>query len=208
MKSNAIIYPNVDVGEGTVIEDFCIIGCPPRGNKAGELKTTIGRNCLIRSHSIIYAGNRIGDNFQTGNMVTIREENTIGNNVSVGTKSDVQHHVTIEDDVGIHTLAFIPEFSVLKKGCWIGPNVIMTNAPFPRSSLAKENLKGATVEEDAKVGANATLLPGVTIGKNALVGAGAVVTKDVPAETVVVGNPAKQVKKVSELKYETGEKAY
>lgn len=204
----AIIHENVELGEGTIIEDYCIIGHPPNRKKSGELKTIIGKNSVIRSHTIIYAGNIIGDNFQTGNMATIREENEIGNNVSIGTKSDVQHHVKIEDDVRIHTQAFVPEYCTLKRGAWLGPNVVMTNAQFPKSPRAKENLKGSTIEEDAKVGANATIMPGVTIGKNALVGSGSVVTKDVEPDTVVAGNPAKQIKKVHDLKYENGEKAY
>jgi acetyltransferase-like isoleucine patch superfamily enzyme len=207
IAKTAIIHPNVEIGEGTIIEDFCVIGALPRGKKEGQLKTVIGKNCHIRSHTVIYAGNTICDNFQTGNHVTIREENTIGKDVSIGTKSDVQHHVRIEDGVRIHTLAFIPEHTLLKKGSWLGPHVTITNDFFPKSKK-DDKLRGVTLEEEAKVGANATILPGVTIGKNALVGAGSVVTKDVPANTVVVGNPAREIKKVHELKYPTGEKAY
>jgi acetyltransferase-like isoleucine patch superfamily enzyme len=208
IAKTAIIHPNVEIGEGSIVEDYCIIGVPDPGKKPGEEKTIIGKNSHIRSHSIIYAGNKIGNSFQTGNHATIREENTIGNNVSIGTKSDVQHHVRIEDAVRIHTLAFIPEHTILQKGAWIGPKVCITNAPYPNSPIAKAHLKKVIIEENAKIGANATILPGVTIGKNALVGAGAVVTKDVLPATVVVGNPAHVLKKVHELRFSSGEKAY
>ncbi|MFH1915984.1 MAG: DapH/DapD/GlmU-related protein [Nanoarchaeota archaeon] len=208
IAKTAIIHPNVTLGEGTIIEDFCIIGVPAPGKKPGDEKTAIGKNAHIRSHSIIFAGNQIGDNFGTGVMVTVRENNKIGNNVWIGIKSSVQFQVTIEDDVRIHTQAFIPEHTTLKKGCWIGPKVCITNAPFPNSPLAKDHFKSVIVEEGAKLGANTTILPGVTIGKNALVGAGAVVTKNVAPDAVVIGNPAREVKKVNELTYDSGEKAY
>ena len=193
------IYKNVNIGEGAVIEDFVIIGEPPRGRKPGELKTVIGKNATIRSHTVIYAGNVIGDNFQTGHHVMVREENKIGNNVSIGTNSVVEHHVHIEDNVRVHSQAFIPEETTLEAGCWIGPNVVITNARYPLSPGVKSSLRGATVRKNAKIGANATLLPGIVVGENALIGAGAVVTKDVPAGKVVVGNPARVVRDISEL---------
>lgn len=203
--SNKIIYPNSKIGKGTEIGEFCIIGETPK-DKEG-LKTVIGKNGNIRSHAVIYFGNIIGDNFQTGHAVNIREENKIGNNVSIGTKSIVEHHVLIEDDVRIHSAAFIPEFTILRKGCWIGPGVFITNARYPKSKFTKNNLEGVEVGENAKIGANSTILPGVKIGKNALIGAGSVVSKDVPPDSVVCGNPAKFVRKVTELKYKEG-KAY
>jgi acetyltransferase-like isoleucine patch superfamily enzyme len=194
VAKTAVIYPNVTLGANTVVEDFCIIGAPFKGQT--DEKTTIGGNAVIRSHTVIYAGNKIGDNFKTGNKANIREQNTIGDNVSIGTLTVVEHHVVIEDNVRIHTQAFIPEYSVLKKGCWIGPNVVMTNAKYPMSPDVKKELKGAIVHENAKVGANVTILPGVSIGKNALVGAGSVATKDVAADSIVAGNPARFIKKV------------
>ena len=114
----------------------------------------------------------------------------------------------IADGVRIHSQAFIPEESVLKKGCWIGPRVCVTNAPFPNTPTTKDNLSGVVIGENAKVGANSTLLPGVKIGKNAFVGAGSVVTKDVPAGKVVVGNPASVVKDVKDIVDEDGKKVY
>ena len=195
------LYENVTLGAGSIIEDFCIVGTPPRGARDGEWATTIGDAAVIRSHTVIYAGNVIGRNFQTGNKVNIRESNRIGNNVSVGTLSVIEHHVEIADNVRIHTQVFIPEFSVLEEGCWIGPNVVFTNAKYPLSPGVKDSLAGPIIGKGAKIGANATLLPGVRIGEYALVGAGAVVVRDVPAGAVVVGNPARLTRHVSELPY-------
>jgi acetyltransferase-like isoleucine patch superfamily enzyme len=199
------LHLGVALGEGSVVEDYCIVGAPPRGVREGELPTTIGEGAVIRSHTVIYAGNVIGRNFQTGNKVNIRESNRIGNNVSIGTLSVIEHHVDIGDNVRIHTQAFIPEFSVLEEGCWIGPNVVLTNAKYPLSPGVKDSLAGPVVRKGAKIGANATLLPGVVIGENALVGAGSVVVRDVPPGTVVVGNPARVVRQIAELPYSTVE---
>jgi acetyltransferase-like isoleucine patch superfamily enzyme len=195
------ICENVTLGEGSFVEDYCIVGAPPRGVREGQLATTIGDGAVIRSHTVIYAGNTIGRNFQTGNKVNIRESNRIGNNVSVGTLSVIEHHVEIADNVRIHTQVFVPEFSVLEEGCWIGPNVVLTNAKYPLSPGVKDHLVGPVIRKGAKIGANATLLPGVVIGENALVGAGAVVVRDVPPGAVVAGNPARVVRHVSELPY-------
>jgi acetyltransferase-like isoleucine patch superfamily enzyme len=201
IAATAIIYPGVKLGKNVVIEDFCIIGIPPRGAKEGELETLIGDDSVIRSHTVIYAGNKIGAKFQTGNKANIRELNEIGDNVSVGTLSVVEHHVKIESGVRIHTQVFIPEYSVLKTNSWVGPNVVFTNAPYPKSPSVKDELVGPTLHENAIVGANSTLLPGVQIGRDAIVGAGSVVTKDVAPGDVVAGNPAKFMKKKSELPY-------
>jgi acetyltransferase-like isoleucine patch superfamily enzyme len=197
------IHENVLIGPDCVVEDFCIVGAPPRGAREGELRTTIGEGAVIRSHTVIYAGNVIGRRFQTGNKVNIRESNRIGDNVSIGTLSVIEHHVEIADNVRIHTQVFIPEYSVLEEGCWIGPNVVFTNAKYPLSPGVKDRLSGPVVRRGAKIGANATLLPGVIIGEDALVGAGAVVVRDVPAGMVVAGNPARTIRRISELPYGT-----
>jgi acetyltransferase-like isoleucine patch superfamily enzyme len=190
----AIIHPNVTLGENVIIEDYCIIGVPVSGEEARE--TIIGEHAIIRSFTVIYAGNVIGTHFQTGNKANIRECNTIGNHVSIGTLSVIEHHVRIDDHVRIHSQVFIPEYSTLKQYAWIGPNVVFTNAKFPKSPNVKHLLQGPTIEEYAKIGANATLLPGITVGENALVGAGSVVAKDVPAGWIVSGNPAKPMRKI------------
>jgi len=195
------LYENVLLGHGSVLEDFCIVGTPPRNARDGELQTIIGEGAVIRSHTVIYAGNIIGRNFQTGNKVNIRESNRIGNDVSVGTMSVIEHHVEIGDKVRIHTQVFIPEFSILEEGCWIGPHVVFTNARYPLSPGVKDSLQGPVIRKGAKIGANATLLPGVVVGENALVGAGAVVVQDVPAGAVVVGNPARVIRHVADLPY-------
>ncbi|NIR50632.1 transferase [candidate division KSB1 bacterium] len=195
------ILKGVKLGADCLIEDYCIIGVPPRGAAEGELKTVIGAMSHLRSHSVVYAGNQIGENFQTGNKVNIRELNRIGDRVSIGTLSVVEHHVDIGNNVRIHSQVFIPEYSILEDNVWIGPNVVMTNAKYPLSPGVKEHLKGPTIKRGAKIGANATILPGVVIGENAVAGAGSVVVKDVPVGMVVVGNPARVIKTVEELPY-------
>jgi acetyltransferase-like isoleucine patch superfamily enzyme len=187
------------LGSGSSVGEFVILGEPPRGCAPGELETIIGSEAVIRSHTVIYAGNVIGDHFQTGHGVLVREKNHIGHNVSIGSHSVIEHHVEVGDNVRIHSNTFIPEFSQLEDGCWVGPCVVFTNARYPRSPRVKESLRGPLVRSRAKIGAGAVLLPGVTIGRNALVGAGAVVVHDVPDGKVVVGSPARVINDLSKL---------
>lgn len=199
VAETAKVYPNVVLGEGAEIGDFCIIGLPPKGKAPGEVETRIGKNAVIRSHSVIYAGNVIGDNFNSGHTVLIREDNKIGEDVSIGSHTVIEHHLEIQSGVRIHSQAFVPEFTVLESGCWIGPNVVFTNALHPLCKRVKDCLKGATVKKGAKIGANSTILPDMTIGEMALVGAGSVVVKNVADKTVVAGSPARVIKNVADL---------
>lgn len=181
------------------LDDFVIVGVPPRGARPGQLATQFGKNAKILSHSVIYAGNRIGADFFAGHGVLIREENKIGDDVSVGSHTVIEHHVQIGNRVRIHSQAFIPEMTILEDGCWIGPNVVMTNAPHPLCPKVKECLKGPTIKANAKIGANVTIVPDVTIGENSLIGAGSVVIGDIPANVVAVGNPARVVKGIDQI---------
>lgn len=199
MNPNTNIFTNVFFADEPTLGEFVIVGEPARGMSAGQVETRIGARAVIRSHTVIYAGNVIGDDFQTGHGVLVREENYIGDNVSIGSHSVVEHHVRIGNDVRLHSNVFVPEFSILEDGCWLGPHVVITNARYPQAPNVKEKLKGAHIKRGAKIGANATLLPGVVIGEDALVGAGAVVTQDVADGAVVVGNPAHVVNRVDAI---------
>ena len=198
--SGAVVFPGVEWESEPTLGAFVVIGHPASAG-AGTRPTRIGAGAMIRSHTVIYAGNTIGRNFRTGHGVLVREENEIGDDVSIGSGSVIEHHARIGNRVGLHSNVFVPEFSVLEDDCWLGPNAVLTNAKYPKSPGAKESLAGPHIEQGAKIGANATVLPGVRIGSGALVGAGAVVTKDVPAGTVVVGNPARATNRLSRLPY-------
>ncbi|TAL59837.1 MAG: N-acetyltransferase [Bacteroidetes bacterium] len=196
---NNLIYPNVTTGEGVLIEPPSIIGKPPRGFNPGELPLKIGINAYIRPFTTIYANTEIGDNFQTGQYVCIRENNIIGNNVSIGTNSVLEFGNRIGDNSRVHSNCFM-EMVTIGSYVFVGPNVVFTDDPHPMGCPKyKECKKGAIVEDFAKIGANSTILPGVRIGRNSFVGAGSVVTKDVPENSVVVGNPARVIKRIDEL---------
>jgi len=201
------IYKGVNIGAKTVLEDYCVLGIPPFGTKL-PAKTRIGEGGLIRSHSVIYGGVNIGSHFQSGHGILIREATIIGDYVSIGSHSVVEHHVSIENKVRIHSNVFIPEFTVLRKSCWIGPGVIFTNAKYPGAKRTKEFLKGVKVGSFSRIGAGSVILPGVKIGDNCLIGAGSVVTKDVPDNTIVYGNPAKGIKDIQKLVWDDGERVY
>ena len=194
ISKTAIIHKNVCLGSNVIIEDGCIVGLPFAKMK-GEC-TVIGDNAHIRAGTYIYAGNVIGQNFQTGNKANVRELNTIGDNVSIGTLTTIEHHVHIANNVRIHSQVFVPEFTILKSGCWLGPNVVITNAKYPMIANSKQTLQGVIINDNAKIGANSTILPGVEIGGNTLIGAGSVVTKSISSNVVAYGNPAKTVRKI------------
>lgn len=205
---SVVLNPNVQLGSNVTIGSMSIIGQPLRGILPGAVAVVIGADSVIRSHSVIYAGNVIGRGFHGGHGLFLREENRIGDHVSIGTKTIVEHHVQIGSGVRIHSQAFIPEYTVLEDGCWIGPNVVLTNADYPASQRAKDHLRAVRVCCRARIGANVTILPGVVIGAGSLVGAGSVVTRNVEPGTVVVGNPARIIKRVDALVWPDGSAVY
>ena len=197
----AIIHPGVVFLGSARIEDGCIVGVP-LANCEEQPETIIGDGACIRSHTVIYAGNRIGKKFSTGNKANIRELNAIGDNVSVGTMAVVEHHVELGNNVRLHSQAFVPEFSVLEEGVWIGPNAVITNTRYPLSPEAKTSPQPVHLCKNAIVGANSTILPGVIVGSDSLIGAGSVVVKDVAPRAVVAGNPARFIRIKDDLPYE------
>jgi acetyltransferase-like isoleucine patch superfamily enzyme len=201
IAATAILHPGVELGKESQVMDYVLLGVPARGRKPGAAPTRISEQAVIRSHAVIYAGVMIGKRFQCGHSCLIREDTSIGDHVSIGSHTVVEFQVRIADHVRIHSQAFIPEYSVLEEGCWIGPNVVLTNAKYPAAKDTKAHLAGVTIGPRAKVGANATILPGVRLGADCLIGAGSVVADDVPAGAVVVGNPGRVIKMVADLKY-------
>lgn len=202
--ATARVGKGVRLGPGTVLQDWVEVGLNPPGSKE---PTELGRDCLVRSHTVIYRGVRIGDRFQTGHGAVVREHTAIGSDASVGSHAILERDVTVEDGVRVHSGCFLPEYTVLRRNAWVGPYVVVTNVlhpPCPQFKLQGPEgrdfcVRGPDIGENAKIGASAVLMPGIRIGRNALVGAGSVVSEDVPDDAVVAGNPARVVKTIPEL---------
>jgi len=200
MNKNYKIHPNVHLGKNCIIKDFSIIGEPPWKKKSGEIKLFIGNNAIIGPLNVIYSGSKIGNNFKTGSHVYIRENNKIGDNVIVGSGAKLEQGNRIGNNVTIHTACILGEYATIEDNVWIGPNTIFYNDPHPPCPRYKECIGAPVIKRGAKIGGRVSILPGVTVGENALIGANSLVTKDIPANSVVMGSPAKVIKKINDLK--------
>jgi len=167
------------------------LGFPSRENlaKTGFPGTTIGKNAIVRSGTVLYCEVVIGDDFQTGHNVMIREKTWIGDRVAVGTGTVIEGYSTIGNDVSLQSMVFIPTETHIGDHVFIGPNAVLTNDRYPPRRIG--GLKGPTIKNGAAIGANATLIPDICIGEGALVAAGAIVTRDVPDHMLAIGSPAK-----------------
>ncbi len=184
---------NVEVGKRSVVQENVWLGMPSRaflGRKEEDLpKTKIGDNAVLRSGTIIYCGVTIGQNFQSGHTVLIREKTVIGDNVLVGTNTVIDGRTNIGSNVSIQSSVYIPTDTIIEDSVFIGPDAVLTNDKYP---IRKQKpLKGPVIRKGATIGANATLLPEIEIGEGAVVAAGSVVTRDVPAWKLAIGVPAK-----------------
>lgn len=191
--------PKIKLGKDVKIEKGAIVGYLP-SRPIPDKSLIIGEKSYIRSGSIIYLGSKIGDNLQTGHNVVIREENQIGNNLCIWSNSIIDYGCIIGNNVKIHSNCYVAQYTTIEDEVFLAPGVIIANDIHPGCKLSAKCMKGPTIKKGAQIGVNVTILPFLTIGENALVGAGSVVTKDVPAYTVVVGNPARIRGKISELK--------
>ncbi len=183
---NVIFYGQVNLGKDSIIQDNVIIGNSDQG------KVNIGRKALIRSGSVIYSGVKIGDNFQCGHNILIREDTEVGDDVLIGTNSVVDGNCKIGNRVKAQTNVYITTCTTIEDDVFLGPCCVTTNDKYMRYGLAQ--LEGPVIKRGARIGANATILPGIVIGEETVVGAGAVVTGDVAGKEVVIGTPAKKKK--------------
>lgn len=199
-----IIYPNVSISKDCRIDEGVTLGFSE--TKLSQ-KTIIGKNSVLRAHTVIYAGVKIGENFQTGPNVLIRENNTIGKGVVVWHGTTLNPDNFIDDECRIHAGCFL-EKTTLGKNVFLGPNVVFTDDPHPKSPPLRTCMKGAVLEEGVVIGGNVTILPHVHIGKHAVIGAGSVVTRDIPPFEIWVGSPARFLKKIEDLHCEIGDKSH
>jgi acetyltransferase-like isoleucine patch superfamily enzyme len=172
-ESNAAIHPDATVGYNY---------------QENAAPVQIGEDAIVRSGTVIYQDVTIGDSFMTGHNVLIRENMTIGDDVLVGTNTVIDGSSSIGSHVSFQTGVYVPSETTIGNNVFLGPHAVLTNDSYPIRQSA--NIEGPTIKEGVSIGANATVLPGITIGKNAFVAAGAVVTEDIPPDTLAVGVPA------------------
>lgn len=213
-EGEAIILGPTNVGAMTIIGNGVVIGYPVRKKVLALRRPTfkdyddvsegsiVGGGCIIRSGGIIYENSQIGENVETGHGVLIREKTIIGDMTRIGTYTVIDGNARIGSKNNIQTGVYIPPGTVIGSNVFIGPHVTITNDRYPPSP----KVSGVTIEDNAIIGSRAVLIAGISIGKGAVVGAGAVVTKDVPPLTVVLGCPAKAV--MSRDQYEIKQKEY
>lgn len=186
------------LGEGIEVDPMAVIGERPARTIA-SLDLFLGAGAVLRSGTVIYAGSRIGDRLMTGHNVVIREENLIGDDVAVWSNSVVDYGCEIGNGVKIHTGVYVAQFTRIRDGAFLAPGVTIANDPHPGCAHSRECMRGPTIEKNAQIGVNVTILPFVTIGEGAVIGSGSVVTRDIPPRMVAYGNPARVTVSVDEL---------
>jgi len=205
IAETAVVYPGTVIGEGCVIGDHAVVGkqpaLSPRSTAAREElpPLELGPGTIVSTGAVVFAGTWIGERVVIGDQACVRERVTIGDDVVVGRGSLIENDTTVGALTKIQAHAYITAYSTLEDEVFIAPCVVTTNDNFMgRTERRHELVKGPTIRRRARVGGGAVLCPGIEVGEDAFIGAGAVVVRDVPPRTVVVGNPARELRAVPE----------
>ena len=201
----AIVYPGTKLGDGVKVLEHAVVGkqptlSPRSTTKREELPPAeIGDGTIVSTGAVVFAGAKVGARVILGDQSCVRERVAVGDDVVIGRGSLVENDTTIGAMTKIQAEAYITAYSTLEEQVFIAPCVVTTNDNFMgRTERRHELIKGPTIRRGARIGGGAVLLPGIEIGEEAFVGAGAVVTKNVQARMVVVGNPARVMRGVPE----------
>ena len=195
-----MIVENISMGSESRVDDGAVVGYSP-SRLIDDTSLVIGPGCYIRYGTVIYGGSVIGKGLETGHGAVIREENRIGDDFSIWNNSTVDYGCVIGHQVKIHCNVYVAQFTIIEDDVFIAPGVSIANDLHP---LCSRCMKGPTLRRSVRIGAGAVILPRVEIGEGSLVGSGAVVTRDVPPGSVVVGNPARVIKKTCDIKCSAG----
>jgi acetyltransferase-like isoleucine patch superfamily enzyme len=204
IHETAVVYPGTVLGEGVKVLEHVGVGNQPTLSPRSTAKrdplppSEIGEGTIVSTGAVVFAGSKIGERVILGDQSCIRERVTIGDDVVVGRGSLIENDTTIGSLTKIQADAYITAYSTLEDNVFIAPRVVTTNDNFMgRTEQRHALIAGPTIRRGARIGGGAVLCPGIEIGEEAFVGAGAVVTRDVPARMLVVGNPARVLREVS-----------
>jgi acetyltransferase-like isoleucine patch superfamily enzyme len=201
----SVIGPGTIVGEGCVIEDGAVLGKQPRlrpGSSAARTEALpplrLGTGVIVCCGAVVYAGSTVGNRVIIGDQSQVRERVEIGDGSVVGRGSSVDFDTRVGARVSIQTGVYVTGGSVVEDDVFLGPGVQTTNDHTMGRHPRGERLQGPVFRRACRVGGGVVIVPGVEIGEEAFVAAGALVTQDVPARGVVMGVPARVVRRVTD----------
>jgi len=205
IHSTAIVYPGTVLGEGVKVLEYAVVGKQPSLSPRSTARreelppAELGDGTIVSTGAVVFAGAKVGARVILGDQSCVRERVVVGDDVVIGRGSLVENDTTIGAMTKIQAEAYITAYSTLEEQVFVAPCGVTTNDDFMgRTERRHELVKGPTIRRGARIGGGAILLPGIEIGEEAFVGAGAVVTKDVEARMLVVGNPARVLRPVAE----------
>ncbi|MBI4575845.1 MAG: N-acetyltransferase [Planctomycetes bacterium] len=205
--AHVVLHDATEVGAGVRIDDMAVIGKRPmRSPRSATTSASedlpparIGDGSIVGSHSVVYRGARIGDRVLVADYASVREEVVVSDETIVGNGVVIENRCRIGSRVKLETKAYVCALSEVGDGCFVAPGAVFTNDNYlGRTKERFLHHRGPTLERGARVGANATLLPGIRVGKEGVVAAGSVATRDVPAAQIVLGAPARPFRDVPE----------
>jgi UDP-3-O-[3-hydroxymyristoyl] glucosamine N-acyltransferase len=200
--SSTVIHAGTVLGERCVIEDCVVLGKRPRlrpGSSAAGLELgplTLEEGVTVCCGAVVYAGSRVGASSIIGDQSQVRERVTIGTNSVVGRASCVDFGSAVGSRVRIQTGVYVTAQAIVEDDVFLGPGVLTTNDDTMDRHPSGELLRGPIFRRACRVGGAAVLVPGVTVGEEAFVAAGALVSRDVAARDVVLGVPARAIRRV------------
>jgi acetyltransferase-like isoleucine patch superfamily enzyme len=203
LEPGAVVHGSVELGGGCLVEAGAVLGKRPRlrpGSSAaaagGPGPLRIGPGSTICCGAVVYAGASIGAGVIVGDQAQVRERTVIGERSVIGRGSTVDFATRVGERVSIQTLVYLTAEGLVEDDVFIGPGVTSTNDDTMSRHPSGERLRGPVLRRACRVGGGVVLTPGVEVGEEAFVAAGALVTRDVPARAVVMGIPARVVRRV------------
>lgn len=198
-----VVHEGVEIGAGSRIQDFAVLGKVPTlsprsvfANSSPGSGAVLGERVAICTQGVVFAGARLADDVIVGDGAVVRERAVVGPQSVVGRGVTVDPDVTIGARVRIQSHVYLTAGSTIEDDVFLGPGVVTTNDDTMGRHGGEGDLQGVVLRRASRVGGGAVLTPGVEIGEEAFVAAGAVVTADVPDRAVVMGVPARVVRRV------------
>ncbi len=201
--AHVVVHDGTLIGDGCTIEDHVVLGKRPRLARGSSAQGEVGAlelsaGVTVCAGAIVFAGAHIGEGAILGDQSFVRERSRIGPGSVIGRGSVVDNDVLVGARVKVQTSVYITAFTLVEDDVFVGPGATTTNDDTMARHDSGAPLRGAILRRACRVGGGAVLTPGVEVGEEAFVAAGALVTRDVPARTVVMGVPARIVREVGE----------